>query len=229
MGTAVVGRFPTPQYGARGQQIGYAVALPNERVIIETGFAPPAVLGLLAPQWGPEFVRFVNSFDRLAVAIPVLAGETYGEITRGFLPTVGWVFDYRFGGFLIDYKMGTEDWIRLVTALKLTARSMFATGAEEVFTTRFNATSVTSPDQIDEHFNGMGPLDYLRVETAHLHGGNVIHHDPAQGVVDAECKVHGFKNLWITDGSVIPAAITLNLQYTVMAVARYAAKRIAAA
>ena len=229
MGTPLVGRFPTPQGGWSGQQVGFVVELPVERVVIETAFAPPAVLGLLSSQWGSAFQGLVKAFDHVAIAVPVLAGETYGEIQRGALPTLSWAFDYRLGGFVIDYHMGEEDWIRIVRGLKLTARAMFHAGAEEVFTTRFDGTTIKSCDEIDGHFDGMGPIDYLRVESAHMHGGNVIHHDPARGVVDADCKVHGFRNLWITDGSVIPAAITLNLQYTIMAVARYAAKRIAVA
>ena len=35
-------------------------------------------------------------------------------------------------------------------------------------------------------------------------------------------------NLWICDASVMPASITLNLQFTIMALARYAAKGIVA-
>jgi len=228
MGSPLVGRFPSVQAGWKGQQVGFAIELPEYRMVIETAFAPPAALGLLSSQWGAAFRNLVQSFDHVAIAVPVLAGETYGEIQRGYLPTLSWAFDFRLGGFLIDYSMGAEDWIRIVRGLKLAAHAMFEMGAEEVFTTRFDGSSIRSASEIDAHFDGMTQLDYLRVESAHLHGGNVIHHDPERGVVDTSCKVHGFDNLWITDGSVVPAAITLNLQYTVMALARYAGKRIAA-
>jgi choline dehydrogenase-like flavoprotein len=229
MGTPLVGRFPEEQAGARGQQVGFAIALPPERIVIETAFGTPGVIGLLAAQWGNKFMEVVESYNRMAVAVPVLAGEVYGHITRGFLPTESWLFDYRLGGFVIDYSMGAEDWIRLTKALKLAAKGLFLMGAEEVYTTRFSAKSLKPGSDIDAHFNGLSPIDCLKIESAHLHGGNVIHRDPTRGVVDRECKVHGFWNLWITDGSVIPAAITLNLQFTIMAVARYAAKRIVAA
>jgi choline dehydrogenase-like flavoprotein len=124
--------------------------------------------------------------------------------------------------------MGVEDWLRLESAMKLSARALFEMGATEIFTTRFDAKSLARGGSIERYFEGTGPLDYLKVQTAHLHGGNVIHEDPRQGVVDSECKVYGFQNLWICDGSVIPAAITLNLQLTIMAMARYAADSITA-
>lgn len=39
-------------------------------------------------------------------------------------------------------------------------------------------------------------------------------------------KVHGIERLWVADASVIPAPITLNVQLTVMALARYAAEAV---
>jgi choline dehydrogenase-like flavoprotein len=53
-----------------------------------------------------------------------------------------------------------------------------------------------------------------------------MHRDPTRGVVDAGLKVHGTDNLWVFDSSVFPSAITLNIQYTTMAMARYAALRM---
>lgn len=228
MGTPVVGRFPESLKGWTGQQCGFATELPEIRCVIETGFGPPALIGLEAPQWGDSFMRVVESYDRLAVAIPVIAGVDYGQVDRGFLPTVGWVLDYRLGGFVIDYSMGEEDWIRLAQAMKLAAHAMFEMGAEEVFDTRFSAESLRRGEDVDSYFDGIGPADYIKVETAHLQGGNVISKDPSRGVVDGDLKVHGFSNLWVCDGSVVPAAITLNLQLTIMALARYAAPRIVA-
>jgi choline dehydrogenase-like flavoprotein len=60
----------------------------------------------------------------------------------------------------------------------------------------------------------------------HLQGGDVLHRNPARGVVDGRLKALGVDNLWIRDSSVFPATITLNIQYWTMALARYAALRL---
>ena len=229
LGSGVLARFPSPQNGWAGQQVGYVVEVPEERLVIETAFAPPELMGLTATQWGPEFMKLVESYNHLAVAIPVFSTFAYGQIDRGALPMLNWLLDYRLGGFVIDFAMGDEDWRRLAKGLKLAARAMFAMGAEEIYTTRFNAKTLKPEDDLDAYFDGLGPVDNLHIETAHLQGGNVLHHDPGQGVVDENFKVHGVDNLWLTDASVIPSPITVNIQFTIMALAWYAARRIVAA
>ena len=229
LGSGVLARFPKTQNGWAGQQVGFVVEVPAERMIIETAFAPPQLLGLTATQWGPEFMKLVESYNHLAVAIPVFSTFGFGQIDRGALPMLNWLLDYRLGGFVIDFAMSDEDWRRLAKGLKLSAKAMFAMGAEEIYTTRFNARTLKPGDDIDAYFDNLGPVDYLHVETAHLQGGNVLHHDPGQGVVDENFKVHGIDNLWISDASVIPSPITLNIQFTIMALAWYAARRIVAA
>ena len=52
--------------------------------------------------------------------------------------------------------------------------------------------------------------------------------DRTKGVVDEDFKVHDIENLYVCDASVFPAPITVNPQLTVMALAHYAAPRIAA-
>jgi choline dehydrogenase-like flavoprotein len=51
--------------------------------------------------------------------------------------------------------------------------------------------------------------------------------NPALGVVDERFRVHGYENLYVCDASVFPSSITVNPQLTVMALADYAAARVA--
>ena len=45
------------------------------------------------------------------------------------------------------------------------------------------------------------------------------HARPGDGVVDQELAVHGAENVWVADGSVVPSALGVNPQITIMALA----------
>jgi choline dehydrogenase-like flavoprotein len=216
-GTPVVGIFPERQDSFNGQQIGFALEVPEERMIIETAFVPPGIISLGLPAWGAEFQRRLGRVNYMAVGVPVLATLAYGDIKRGLLGD---------SGFVIDFSLIDEDWRRLEKGMKITARAMFEMGAEEVFANRFDAKSIRRPEDVDEYFAGIGPSDFITVQSAHMQGGNVIAPKPYYGVVDENLKVHGIQNLWICDASVIPSPITINIALTVMALSRYAALRI---
>ncbi len=216
-GAPVVGIFPERLDSFNGQQIGFALEVPEERMIIETAFVPPGIISLGVPAWGPEFQRRIGLVNNMAVGVPVFATLAYGEIKRALLGD---------SGFAIDFSLIDEDWRRLETGMKITARAMFAMGAQEVFINRFNARSIRRVEDVDEYLAGIGPSDFITVQSAHMQGGNVIAPQPYYGVVDENLKVHGIKNLWICDASVIPSPITINIALTVMALSRYAALRI---
>src|SRR4029079_18051163 len=85
VGTPVVGLFPERQDSFTAQQVGYAVEVPEERMIIETAFAPPGLVALGLPAWGPEFQRRLHRITHMMTATPVFGTLAYGEIKRGLL------------------------------------------------------------------------------------------------------------------------------------------------
>jgi cholesterol oxidase len=58
--------------------------------------------------------------------------------------------------------------------------------------------------------------------TAHILGGCVIGKDASTGVVDKTCKVFGYDNMFITDGSIMPANLGVNPSLTITALAEHA-------
>ncbi|MDJ0828904.1 MAG: GMC family oxidoreductase [Desulfobacterales bacterium] len=58
--------------------------------------------------------------------------------------------------------------------------------------------------------------------TAHILGGCVIGPNPDQGVIDAENRVYGYKDIYIVDGSMIPANLGVNPSLTITAMAEHA-------
>lgn len=65
-----------------------------------------------------------------------------------------------------------------------------------------------------------GELPQLHSPGAHHHMGTTrMHTDPKQGVVNANCQVHGVSNLFITGGSVFPTGGFANPTLTIVALA----------
>lgn len=65
-----------------------------------------------------------------------------------------------------------------------------------------------------------------RPTTAHILGGCPMSASPDTGVVDMHLKVHGYSNLYITDGSVIQGNLGVNPSLTIAAMAEYAMDNI---
>lgn len=67
---------------------------------------------------------------------------------------------------------------------------------------------------------GVGARELL---TAHPLGGCAMATDPAEGVVNDLGEVHGYPNLFVIDGSIVPTALTRNPTATISALAERAA------
>ncbi|MBN2357528.1 GMC family oxidoreductase [candidate division KSB1 bacterium] len=62
--------------------------------------------------------------------------------------------------------------------------------------------------------------------TAHILGGCVIGKDHEHGVIDKQCRVFGYNNFYIVDGSAISANLGVNPSLTITALAEYAMSHI---
>jgi cholesterol oxidase len=62
--------------------------------------------------------------------------------------------------------------------------------------------------------------------TAHILGGVPFGGTPAEGVIAADCQVHGYPGLYVIDGSIMPANPGVNPSLTITALAEYAMSRI---
>jgi cholesterol oxidase len=58
--------------------------------------------------------------------------------------------------------------------------------------------------------------------TAHILGGCPIGQDSESGVIDLECRVHGYPGLYVVDGSIMPANPGVNPSLTITALSEYA-------
>lgn len=67
---------------------------------------------------------------------------------------------------------------------------------------------------------------FNRPTTAHILGGCPMSDSTENGVVDKNLRVHGYPDMYITDGSVIQGNIGVNPSYTITAMAEYAMSHI---
>ena len=63
--------------------------------------------------------------------------------------------------------------------------------------------------------------------TAHLLGGAVVGVHPSTSVVDPDHEVHGYRGLFVADGSAVPANVGVNPSLTITAMAERAMTRLA--
>ena len=73
-------------------------------------------------------------------------------------------------------------------------------------------------------------MNSLRLTTAHPQGGNGMYGDGSRfkrlRVVDGEYRVDGFDNVFVADASLFPSTITVNPQWTIMAMSSLAAQSV---
>ena len=93
------------------------------------------------------------------------------------------------------------------------------------------ANKVTA--RLAEKMDGI-PLSFLAeaslnsLTTAHILGGCCMGETPDAGVVDHKGEIFGYKNLFVADGSVVPANLGVNPSLTITALAEYIMDQIPA-
>ncbi|MFN8322740.1 MAG: GMC family oxidoreductase [Chitinophagales bacterium] len=74
--------------------------------------------------------------------------------------------------------------------------------------------------------NAFSEVMFNMSTTAHILGGNPMGKSPKEGVVDEYFRVHGYPNMYILDGSIVPANLGVNPSFTITALSEYAMDHI---
>ncbi|MFQ6604387.1 MAG: GMC oxidoreductase [Fidelibacterota bacterium] len=84
-------------------------------------------------------------------------------------------------------------------------------------------------EKIDgEAFSILPEVLFDTSSTAHILGGCVMAESPEKGVIDFSGKIHGYDNLYVIDGSIIPVNLGVNPSLTITALAEYIMDKIPA-
>lgn len=219
-GVAVMGVFPDrvdPQFGAtQGYQ---SLHFLEQGFKMESLWAPPAVLAVRLPGSGRALKK------RLAEIPFAAAWDAIGSCDR----SVGTVDPRRRGlDPRLAWKLHPEDVPILTRALYTLCEILFAAGARAV---------VPGVHGVQEEMHSLEDAQVLlggeiRGSDLGLSGNHAfcstrMHGDPRQGVVDEWGGCHDLDNLWIADTGVFPRCPSVNPMWTLMALARRSAQRLA--
>jgi choline dehydrogenase-like flavoprotein len=175
--------------------------------LLESHFQPPMSMSSLMPGWFGDMDRRMRFYDRICSAGVLFPGDRRGHISGGKL----------------DFNLTDSDLDLLRRAAATLTKVHFAAGALEVWPALLKGQTLYPGDEIDGFFaKAIGTQGDITLSSSHPHGGNPLHEDPAEGVVDLDCRVHGTDNVLVTDASVFPSCIRVNAQFSTMAIAHYA-------
>ncbi len=217
LGAPLTGDFEERLDSYDGLQISHFLQpAGDDQLILETWFNPVGAQALMMPGWFRDHFKNMRRYSHLTCIGSVVGTQRNGRVKPGF----------RGRGMKLDYVPTELDLRHQLTGTKLAGRILLAAGARRVMPLTFRFHSFTEPEQLDDLDAFVHDNSDIQLHSSHPQGGNPISRDPAKGVVDERFSLHGAENLYVCDASVFPAAITVNPQLTVMALADYAAAGI---
>ncbi len=181
--------------------------------LIESHFQPPMSMAALIPGWFEDHFNRMQNYGHL-----VSAGVLFPADRRGWVQ-----------GGRLRFNLTEEDLALLRRALATLCKLHFAQGALECYPALARGLTLKkcSDAEVDAFFDKhVVEADDVTLSSSHPHGGNAIHVDRYQGMVDLKLKLHGFENLYVADASVMPSCIRVNAQLTTMAMSHYGISQI---
>lgn len=177
----------------------------------------PGAIGALVPGFGEEHFEIMKELPRLGGTIGWI-DDPDTELGRIDVTSAGKrEVQYSFGPLTKEI---LKDCIRKQVILN------FKAGAYKVILPDLKRTVLTKPEEV-------GVVDSLPLTPAsmamaapHPAGGCRMGLDPKTSVVDWKHKVHGISNLYVSDSSVFPTAVSVDPSYTIMAFSKRAAQFI---
>jgi choline dehydrogenase-like flavoprotein len=182
---------------ARGvPQSFYVDEFAAEGVMFETVAGPPAYAAMSLPLRGERHTQAMARYPQLAQL-----GLMVSDSSRGSVNSIG-------RRPVIRYSLDAEDLARIRNGLARVEQLFEAAGAREVYLPLPTGVAPHAARARDLRLMAFHPLGTARAD-AH----------PGRGVVDSDLAVHGIRGLRIADGSVVPSALGVNPQLTIMALA----------
>jgi len=189
-------------------------------------FGHPVYGSLVLPGIGPEHFALMRALPRIA-AFGIMLVDGVDDANR-----VEWRSEE--GAARIHYQLLEADRQRLRFAAEKAVELMFAAGAREVVL----STDEPIGPRGAARFRSPAEARYCSelafrpgrtvVTSAHCQGTAKMGEDPARSVVNSRCESHQVHNLLVCDSSSFVESCGVNPMLSIMSLARYQGRRIAA-
>jgi choline dehydrogenase-like flavoprotein len=211
-----------------GEQITMGAIDPENRAIFETYFNPPSAFALSIPFSFDRHRSVMSHYDRLLNFGALVGSEPNGEI----LPSADLL-----NGQAFTWELGEQDRDRIRYTLRTLLEIGRGAGATRaIVPTQPGIELDMNPLTLEKFGRALNeyPLRTrdLLLSTAHPQGGNIMVGSKAPPdmqdlrVVDERFRVAGFDNVFVADASVFPSSLTINPQWTIMAMSSMASKSV---
>lgn len=220
--------FDKPLRAYDGDQITMAAMDPKGRAIFETYFNPPASFGLSSIPF--FFDRRDAITDRYCYYLNL--GALIGSSSGGTVQKKADLIN----GQAFVWELSEDDISKIKFAIeKLIELGRFAGAVKAVIPTKPGLViDLTDEDEVDRFIGQLSGfairMKDLPVSTAHPQGGNLMAGGKSpfrsQRVIDERFCLDGYSNVFVVDASLFPVSITVNPQWTIMAMSSLASKEI---
>jgi choline dehydrogenase-like flavoprotein len=178
----------------------------HEGLMLEGWAGPPDMLALSLPARGEELRRVLLDYRRIAQAGVMIKDTARGRVRRAGRTAI------------LRYDVDEEDAALLTKGIARAAELQLAAGARAVHVPIANQGPVRTAAEA----RALRPARPGQLGLTAFHPLGTA---AAGRVVDADLHVRGTRNLFVADGSVVPSALGVNPQLTIMALATRAAYR----
>jgi choline dehydrogenase-like flavoprotein len=219
----LLGKFPEKINSFEGIPMAYACdefgvtnGVKNGGYVIESIFLPIFQFAMGLPSFFAEHESLMRNFPHYSMAGVMIRDESNGTINLS-----------ENGNPRVSYHLSPRDIDTIAEGIGVLADMWFEAGATHVISGHKDMITLISKHDIPKLIKAIRTNpDGLQVASAHPQGGNKMGEDETTSVVDSNCKVHGFDNLFVCDASVFPTSIGVNPQVTIMALATLTANHI---
>jgi choline dehydrogenase-like flavoprotein len=197
-------------------EFGVTNGVKNGGFLIESIFLPVFQMALAIPSFGIDHLKMMERFNNYTMAGIMTRDEPVGVVTISYN-----------GNPKVMYNLAPKTIDDMARGMAILAKMWFSIGAKSVITSHRDMPEIRTKADIPILKDAVrNNPDGLMIGSAHPQGGNKMGSNTDECAVDSDCKVYGFKNLYVCDASVFPSALGVNPQLTVMALAAMTANKI---